>query len=331
MKLKYILPTEQDHLFLIQVRHTVYNDITEEMFNCDEERQGKLGKGHFNNGSIYIVWNGNNQIGFIAWEERGNYLLLKHFFILPEYQKQDIGSQIVKDIIRKARSLAKDIHFKILKANTSVKKIYELHGFEVIEESDIYWNMILKFTVPTLKTKRLLLKPITLRDASAYQRYFAHYEIIRNFCFVPWPYPKDGVKHFLNNLVFPYQGDMQWLWGLFLCENPDELIGAVHLWREPDPDNRGLWLSRKHQGKGLMTEALKPVMDYAFNDLGFEKLVFSNAVGNEKSRRIKEKTGARSIKVVPMKFVDPKFTEIEIWELKAEEWLQNTGDHRPTA
>ena len=57
-----------------------------------------------------------------------------------------------------------------------------------------------------------------------------------------------------------------------------------------------------------MTEAVKPVMDFAFKDLGFDQLVFTNAVGNERSRRIKEKTGARLIDVRPAKFVDPSYS-----------------------
>lgn len=90
------------------------------------------------------------------------------------------------------------------------------------------------------------------------------------------------------------------------------------MWREGRPENRGFWLGKPFWGKGYMTEAVAPVMDYAFNNFGFEKLVFANAVGNLKSRRVKEKTGAKLIDVKPAKFVNPEYTEHEIWELKRE-------------
>jgi hypothetical protein len=38
-----------------------------------------------------------------------------------------------------------------------------------------------------------------------------------------------------------------------------------------------------------MSEGVQPVLGFAFKDLGFDRLVFTNAVGNERSRRIKEK------------------------------------------
>ncbi len=72
-----------------------------------------------------------------------------------------------------------------------------------------------------------------------------------------------------------------------------------------------------------MTEAVELVMDYAFNELEFSSLIFANALGNIGSRRIKEKTGAKLLRVEPAKFVDPKFTEHEIWELKKVDWIKN--------
>jgi ribosomal-protein-alanine N-acetyltransferase len=69
-----------------------------------------------------------------------------------------------------------------------------------------------------------------------------------------------------------------------------------------------------------MTEAVVPVMDYAFAELGFKKLVFCNAVGNIRSRRVKEKTGARLVRREPASFRNPDYKEREVWELTGEEW-----------
>ena len=69
-----------------------------------------------------------------------------------------------------------------------------------------------------------------------------------------------------------------------------------------------------------MTEAVYPITDYAFDELEFNKLIFSNAVGNARSRRIKEKTGARYIGERPEKFVDPNYNKAETWELTQEDW-----------
>ncbi len=96
----------------------------------------------------------------------------------------------------------------------------------------------------------------------------------------------------------------------------------VELWRPGTPENRGFWLGRKYWDRGLMTEAVVPVMNYAFDTLDFDKLVFTNAVGNDRSRRIKEKTGALVVKTEPAAFVDPTFVERELWELTRSRWQE---------
>ena len=182
--------------------------------------------------------------------------------------------------------------------------------------------------MPVFETKRLILRGVTEEDASAYERHFVDYEVISNLAaIVPWPFPAGGVLEFIRNQIMPHQGVDRWMWGIFLKTKPDELVGVVDLWRQGRPENRGFWLARRLWGQGIMTEAVVPVMDYAFHTLGFDKLTFTNAVGNLRSRRIKEKTGAHPIRVETAKFVNPDFTEHEIWELTKEEWQRfRTGE-----
>ncbi len=180
--------------------------------------------------------------------------------------------------------------------------------------------------VPRFETPRLILRQVSLSDVPSWERYFVDYEIISQLSDrVPWPYPANGVVDFLNNVILPPQGVSRWTWGIFLRENSEELIGVVDFWRQGCPENRGFWLGRKFWGRGIMTEAVAPVTAYAFETLGFERIIFSNAKGNVASRRVKEKSGARLIGVAPAKFVNPEYTEQEIWELTKEMWLSGGG------
>lgn len=176
-------------------------------------------------------------------------------------------------------------------------------------------------TIPTFRTRRLLLRAVQLSDAEAYSRHFVDYDVINTLSAeVPWPYPSNGVEWFLSSVVLPAQGNNRWVWGIFLLSQPDELIGCVDLWRVPKPENRGFWLGKKFWGRGVMTEAVEPITDYAFSELGFDVLYFSNAVGNVASRRVKEKSGAKLIEIRPGSFVNPAYTLQELWVLTKDEW-----------
>ena len=181
--------------------------------------------------------------------------------------------------------------------------------------------------VPQFYTQRLILKAISIQDSEAYTRHFVDYEVIRHLsAAVPWPYPEAGVLEYLEKDVLPNQGNGRWDWGIFLKSNPDELIGSIGLWHPGVPENRGFWLGQKFWGQGLMTEAVEPVSRYAFFDLGFRNLMFANALGNLASRKVKEKSGARVLEIIPGAFVDKKYTKKEVWELSKAEFLKHHGE-----
>lgn len=176
--------------------------------------------------------------------------------------------------------------------------------------------------VKTLITERLILNELVLDHAPDYQKGFADYNVIRHMnAAVPWPYSDNGVEDFLTNTILPFQGKSVWAWAIFFKEDQDNLIGSISL-RISDKDNRGFWLAHPYWGHGYMTEAADAVNAHAFHHLGFEKLLLTNAKGNHRSRRVKEKTGARLVSVVPTKAVDSSYTEAEQWELLKEEWLK---------
>ncbi len=183
--------------------------------------------------------------------------------------------------------------------------------------------------VPELVTNRLILRGPTAADIPSYERHFVDWEVVRHLSSgVPWPYPEGGIEDFMLTKIIPRQGQDRWFWGLFLKDRPDELIGGIELWREGRPEHRGFWLGHAFWGRGLMTEAATAVTDCAFDVLGFEILIFSNAQGNVRSRRVKEKTGARLLYTEPAGFHDPNYCEHEIWELTKEDWraYRSQGD-----
>jgi RimJ/RimL family protein N-acetyltransferase len=178
-------------------------------------------------------------------------------------------------------------------------------------------------SIPTLITARLVLRGVTEADADAYHRHFVDYEVVRYLsAAVPWPYPADGVRAFLRDTVLPAQGRDRWVWGIHR-RGEEGLIGAIDLWRTGPPgrpENRGFWLGRRFWGQGYMTEAVIPVTDFAFDSLGFDQLIFTNAVSNRRSHAIKARTGATLIGTGPGKFVDPDEREHEVWRLTRADW-----------
>lgn len=180
--------------------------------------------------------------------------------------------------------------------------------------------------IPTLETPRLWLRGLKFADAPRMQNLVNHWEIARYLAGgFPWPYPEDGAVTFLKNGVMDSQGIDNWAWGLFLknptTPNDEGVIGVISLRKKNPEGNRGFWLGLPYHGQGLMTEASEAVNRFAFEVVGFDKLILRNAVKNNASSRIKQKNGAILIRIEPSKSVDPTLTESEVWELTRDAWI----------
>jgi ribosomal-protein-serine acetyltransferase len=53
----------------------------------------------------------------------------------------------------------------------------------------------------------------------------------------------------------------------------------------------GYWLAKDHEGKGIVTESVKRLLEFAFEELRLNKVEIGVGVTNEKSRKIPEKLG----------------------------------------
>jgi ribosomal-protein-alanine N-acetyltransferase len=181
--------------------------------------------------------------------------------------------------------------------------------------------------IPVLETDRLRLEPLSLADGPAVQRRFPRWEIVRFMSAqIPWPYPPNGARDFIAGAVARNSAGEKNIWSLRPRGGPEEAIGVIELWppEEATRDSRGFWLDPEFQGRGLMTEAADRITDYAFRDLGWPFLWLSNAKGNVRSARVKERQGATLIDESPFRFVCGEDVR-QIWLLKADDWLGRRG------
>ena len=177
---------------------------------------------------------------------------------------------------------------------------------------------------PTLKTDRLILRPVRRDDGPRIQDVFPQMGIVEFLAgSIPWPYPDNGADDFLDMVLPDMSVSKRFLWAMTIKENQDDLlVGLIELC--PDgPFHRGFWLVPEHHRKGYMTEAVAAVNDFAFKVIELPVMRLGNALPNIGSRKLKEKSGAVLVEVEPdVQFVGGIYPE-EIWHLTSEEWFEN--------
>jgi [ribosomal protein S5]-alanine N-acetyltransferase len=177
---------------------------------------------------------------------------------------------------------------------------------------------------PVIQTQRLILRPLALSDAPAIQRHFDNWNIIRNLALVvPWPYPDDGAETFVRQqLAQIAAGKETYLWVLVLRPGDGEAIGNISFRPRSGSvkGDRGFWLAEPYWNRGLMTEAIAAVNDFAFGTLGVESFHVCNAAANIASRRVKQKTGAEFVGHVELPHHSGE-SKSEKWKVTREGWL----------
>ncbi|MEL6190893.1 MAG: GNAT family N-acetyltransferase [Bacteroidota bacterium] len=134
--------TEEDRTFFIYVHHTAYRETVEKQFGWEEKVQDEFANKAFDEEGIHLIIYKDQKIGVVGWETLPTHLLLKELFILPEFQGNGIGTEILKHTKERARELAKPIRLGTLRTNQRAKKLYEKHGFQVEEETDRHWKLV---------------------------------------------------------------------------------------------------------------------------------------------------------------------------------------------
>jgi ribosomal-protein-serine acetyltransferase len=83
----------------------------------------------------------------------------------------------------------------------------------------------------------------------------------------------------------------------------------------------GYWLGAEHQGRGLMTAAVRALVDHAFGERGLHRIELAAAVGNARSRAVAERLGFREegVRRGGERHGD-RFLDLVVYALLAPEW-----------
>jgi len=137
-----------------------------------------------------------------------------------------------------------------------------------------------------LETERLILRRPTLADINFIARLANDRRVAVNTRRLPHPYLKEHAVQLVNGQAEPDSPTV------FLIELDHRPIGMVGIdWREPATPELGYWLGVDHWGQGFATEAIRAVIDFAFEEFGVEQLVSGARVVNPASRNVLEKCG----------------------------------------
>lgn len=153
----------------------------------------------------------------------------------------------------------------------------------------------------TLETNRLILRKLTVNDAkSMYENWATDENVIKHVSFDAHKDVDETIK-VLEKWVKEYDDPFVYNWGIVLKET-NELIGQISLVNckvRHKMCEVGYALGSKWWNNGYMSEALKKVVHFLINDVGFECVEGKCFSDNKASGRVMQKAGLKYDTTLP--------------------------------
>ena len=147
-----------------------------------------------------------------------------------------------------------------------------------------------------LETERLILRRFVLEDVEAMYRNWASDENVTKYLTWSAHSSADTSKAVLKEWTASYKNDNYYQWAIVLKENGNEpigSIGAVGMNEDISMVHIGYCIGRNWWHRGIMSEALKKVIDFFFDQAGANRIESRHDPRNPYSGMVMLKCGMK--------------------------------------
>jgi len=172
------------------------------------------------------------------------------------------------------------------------------------------------------ETKRLTIRPITLKDKNEIFKYRCDNETNKYQGWIPETI--DDVEVFIGNISQQINEPDTWFQFVIIEKESQNIVGdlGIHF---IDSENKqaeiGCTLNKDFQNKGYATESVKRLIDYLFNELNKHRIIASIDPDNKNSIRLVERIGFRKeAHFVESLLINGKWVDDLIYALIEKDW-----------
>jgi ribosomal protein S18 acetylase RimI-like enzyme len=133
-----------DRDWLYDLHKQTLKPYAELVYGWDKTQQREMFVARFSKGTDYLILLGDTRAGMVSYAEDAEDIRILRIEILPELQRQGIGTAVVGRIIDMAREAAKSVSLRVLRVNPA-RRLYERLGFRVTSETETHYYLKLSW------------------------------------------------------------------------------------------------------------------------------------------------------------------------------------------
>jgi ribosomal-protein-alanine N-acetyltransferase len=171
---------------------------------------------------------------------------------------------------------------------------------------------------PNLVTERLLLRQVNTKDVNAILSLRSNDEVMK---YIPRPYLKN--KEEALELIEMFDNKIENAlginWGIAFLDQPEKILGIIGHYRIKPEHHRaevGYMLFPDHKGKGIVSEALKKVVEYGFKEMKLHSIEAILDPGNIGSEKVLLKNGfVKEAHLIENEYYEGRFLDTMIYSI----------------
>lgn len=169
---------------------------------------------------------------------------------------------------------------------------------------------------PTIRTKRLILRPFTIDDAAAVQSLAGNFNIAKTTLNIPHPYEDGMAEKWIASLQPLWESRTGVVYAIALAQT-NAMIGAVDLHNLTESQAElGYWVGEPYWGKGYCTEAAEAMIRFAFTKLSLELIIAVHLETNPASGKVLRNVGMSYVRRKLEKDRFNEYSTLEEYEIR---------------
>jgi [ribosomal protein S5]-alanine N-acetyltransferase len=183
-------------------------------------------------------------------------------------------------------------------------------------------------TQSTLETTRLILRPLSLADMRSIQCVASRHEVADTMISIPHPYPDGEAEQYLRRQIAEFEAEQ--LVSFAIERKSDKAFCGVieirDIEREHSQAELSFWLAVEVWRQGYMSEALKPMLRFGFEDLDLNRLYAYHMTRNPGSGKVLQKNGFVQEGLLRQRVRKwGVFEDVKLWAILRRDWHSETA------
>lgn len=132
----------EDFAFAWTLYRGLMQELSQELGLWHETAQRAMIRSAVNGGEVSIILAEDRPVGWLQLQDAEDAIYIHQLYIDADYQSRGIGTELLSEIVDRARRQSKPVHLWVMRNNERARQLYERLGFLAVDEDRVKFHLV---------------------------------------------------------------------------------------------------------------------------------------------------------------------------------------------